>query len=208
MKLRPMDSKLVNQAKYWPLLLSAILLSSCGEKAPQAAAPPPTQVEIARVDQTQVQDSTEYVAQVEGKQNAIIKPRVNGQVSQLFVSLGNRVRKGDPLLQIDPSRQQAILDSNIAQIGSAKSQLDSAQAQLRSLIDDKNRLIAERDLNSERANLENAEANLRRERQELNRLLAEFSSLSEEANLQNAEANLRSEGQELNRLLAESSALS
>ena len=203
-----MDSKLVNQARYWPLLLSALLLSSCGGEKQQVVAPPPTAVEIARVDQTQVADSTEYIATVEGKERATITPRVSGQVSQVFVSLGNRVQKGDPILQIDPSRQQAVLDSNIAQISSAKAQLDSAEAQIRALRDDKTELIAQRELNSERANLENAEANLRRERQELNRLLAESSSLSEEANLQNAQANLGSQRQELNRLLAESGSLS
>ncbi|WP_293057254.1 efflux RND transporter periplasmic adaptor subunit [Okeania sp. SIO2B3] len=208
MNLIPMDSKLVNQARYWPLLLSALLLSSCEGGTPPAVAPPPTAVEIARVDQTQVADSTEYIATVEGKERATITPRVSGQVSQVFVSLGNRVQKGDPILQIDPSQQQAVLDSNIAQISSAQAQLDSAESQLRALRDDRRELIAQRDLNSERANLENAEANLRRERQELNRLLAEFGFLSEEANLENTQATLRSERQELNRLLAESSSLS
>ncbi|RQH25971.1 efflux RND transporter periplasmic adaptor subunit [Okeania hirsuta] len=203
-----MDSKLVNQARYWPLLLSVLILSSCGGETPQAAAPPPTAVKIARVDRTQVADSTEYIATVEGKERATITPRVSGQVSQVFVSLGNRVKKGDPILQIDPSQQQAVLDSNIAQISSAQAQLDSAEAQLRALRDDKTELIAQRELNSERANLDNAEANLRRERQELNRLLAEFGFLSEEANLENTQATLRSERQELNRLLAESSSLS
>ncbi|WP_240038748.1 efflux RND transporter periplasmic adaptor subunit [Okeania hirsuta] len=208
MNLIPMDSKLVNQARYWPLLLSVLILSSCGGETPQAAAPPPTAVKIARVDRTQVADSTEYIATVEGKERATITPRVSGQVSQVFVSLGNRVKKGDPILQIDPSQQQAVLDSNIAQISSAQAQLDSAEAQLRALRDDKTELIAQRELNSERANLDNAEANLRRERQELNRLLAEFGFLSEEANLENTQATLRSERQELNRLLAESSSLS
>ncbi|WP_287240169.1 efflux RND transporter periplasmic adaptor subunit [Okeania sp. SIO1H5] len=208
MNLIPMDSKLVNQARYWPLLLSVLILSSCGGGTPQAVAPPPTAVEIARVNPTQVADSTEYIAIVEGKERATITPRVSGQVSQVFVSLGNRVKKGDPILQIDPSQQQAVLDSNIAQISSAQAQLDSAEAQLRALRDDKTELIAQRELNSERANLDNAEANLRRERQELNRLLAEFGFLSEEANLENTQATLRSERQELNRLLAESSSLS
>ncbi len=207
MNLRPMDSELVKQTKYWPLLLSALLLSSCGG-APPPPPPPPTAVTIARVDETQVAESTEYVARVEGKERATITPRVSGQVRQVFVSLGNRVKKGDPILQIDPSQQQAILDSNIAQIGSAKAQLDSAEAQLRSLRDDKTELIAQRELNSERANLENARANLRRELQELNRLLAESSSLSEEANLENARASLGSQRQELNRLIAESASLS
>ncbi|OZH55377.1 hypothetical protein AFK68_05045 [Hydrocoleum sp. CS-953] len=202
-----MDSKLVKQAKYWPLVLSALLLSSCGGSAPPPA-PPATAVEISRVDETQVADSTEYIATLEGKEKAIIRPRVDGQISQVFASLGNRVTKGDPILQIDPSRQQAVLDSNIAQIGSAKAQLDSSQAQLRSLRDDKRELVAERNLISERSNLESTQANLRQERQELNRLLAELSSLSEEANLQNAEANLRSERQELNRLIAELNSLS
>ncbi|WP_426590290.1 efflux RND transporter periplasmic adaptor subunit [Dapis sp. BLCC M229] len=202
-----MDSELVKQTKYWPLLLSALLLSSCGG-APPPPPPPPTAVTIARVDETQVAESTEYVANLEGKEKATIQPRVSGQVRQVFVSLGNRVKKGDPILQIDPSQQQAVLDSNIAQIGSAKAQLDSAEAQLRSLRDDKTELIAQRELNSERANLENARANLRRERQELNRLLAESSSLSEEANLQNAQASLGSQRQELNRLIAESTSLS
>lgn len=212
-----MDRKLVNFAKFLPLVAAATLLGSCGseplsifsssaskETGAQAAGPPPgIPVEIALVNSTTVADTSEYVAVLEGEEGASIKPRVSGWVNRVLVKLGDRVSRGDSLLQIDPSRQQAVLESSIANIATAEADFNSAEAQLQSERDERSRLMAELDLNSERANLQNARANLLSQRQERLRLVAELDLNSERANLESAKANLLGERQERLRLVAE-----
>lgn len=205
-----MDRKLLNFAKFLPLLAGVAILSSCGSEASQsektdarAAGPPAIPVEIAPVNATTVADATEYVAVVEGEEGATIRPRVNGWVNRVFVKLGDRVRQGDLLIEIDPSRQQAVLESSIARIATAEAEVDSAEAQLQSERDKRRELGAQLDLNSERANLQNARANLLSQRQERERLVAELELNSERANLENARANLLGQQQERLRLMAE-----
>lgn len=188
--------------KYLSVIAVAILLGSCS-KTPQGAAPPPVVVEIGPVKNSNVKDSTEFTAKLEGVQNATIQPRVSGQVSQVYVNLGDRVPEGTPLLQIDPSKQQATLDGRIAQITSAKADLESSLATLNSLQADRQRIVAQLQFNSQKADLENARASLSALRADRDKLIATLNYNSERANLENAKAALKSQEAEKNRILAE-----
>lgn len=190
---------LVSLHKSLPILLITLLLNSACGKPPQAGGPPPTPVEISQVISDDVKDATEYVATLEGVENAVIKPRVQGQVSRVFVQLGNRVQQGDPLLQIDPSQQQATLDSRVAQIGSTQGQYNSNKATLESLKSELQRFEAELTLNSEEAALKDAQENLSAEQAELERLKFELTLNSQAADLKNAQDSLQSAKSELDR---------
>jgi multidrug efflux pump subunit AcrA (membrane-fusion protein) len=101
------------------LLLSPLMLQACGGKPP-GGGPPPVAVEMDRVETTQVKQSTEYVARVEGVDNSVIQPRVSGWVKQVYVKLGDRVAAGDPLILIDPAQQQANYESQLAVVESRR----------------------------------------------------------------------------------------
>ncbi|EAW37868.1 efflux RND transporter periplasmic adaptor subunit [Lyngbya sp. PCC 8106] len=180
------------------LLLGTLLLSSCAEQ-PQAAAPQPVTVEIDRVESSQVKDSTEFVARVEGVENSVLQPRVSGWVKQVYVRLGDQVSTGDPIMLIDPSQQQANLESRLAAVESRRAQLETAKANLDAQRAELRRLQAELSYQSQEANLRDAEQTLAAERQEKQRIEYELEFLSEAANLKDAQEQLEAARRERDR---------
>ncbi len=80
---------------------------------PAAAAPAiPVQVQIAAA--VKIPETTEYLSLLKSRHSAAINPQVEGLVTRIFVKSGERVAAGTPLLQIDPLRQEAVLNSQEA----------------------------------------------------------------------------------------------
>lgn len=180
------------------VILGSLLISACGGE-PQAAAPPPLSVRVATVNTTDVKETTEYNARVEGVQNATLQPRVSGWVKQVYVRLGDQVNQGDVLLDIDQAQQQANLESQVAVVDSRQAELASAQATLESQQAQLQRVRSEKEFESQSANLENAQQSLEAQIKEKQRLENERRYLSEGANLQDAKDNLNAANRELER---------
>jgi RND family efflux transporter MFP subunit len=91
-------------------------LTGCGEKARdgEPAAPPAIPVQVLVVESQKLTDSTEYLAILKSRHSATINPQVEGQVTKIFVKSGDRVTAGTPLLQIDPLKQEATVNSQEA----------------------------------------------------------------------------------------------
>jgi len=64
---------------------------------------------------TPIEEATEYVATLKSLRSTTIQPQIDGQITQIFVKSGDRVRQGAPLMQIDPRRQQAAVSSQEAE---------------------------------------------------------------------------------------------
>jgi multidrug efflux pump subunit AcrA (membrane-fusion protein) len=69
----------------------------------------PVKIEVAR--SVAVDDSSDYVATLKSRGSAAIMPQVEGHVTGIFVRSGARVAAGQPLMQIDPAKQQATVNS-------------------------------------------------------------------------------------------------
>jgi RND family efflux transporter MFP subunit len=105
------------------LTLSLIALLAGCQSQKAAPAPPPAEVQVVAVVQQDVPIYNEWVATLDGYENAQIQPQVNGYLISQNYKEGSSVRKGQVLFEIDPRPFQAILDQ-------AKAQLAQAQAQL------------------------------------------------------------------------------
>ena len=57
--------------------------------------------------------------------------QVSGEISALYVQIGDQLKQGDPVAEIDASTQQNTRDSAAASLASSKAALTSAQAKLR-----------------------------------------------------------------------------
>src|SRR5207302_9420236 len=79
---------------------------------------------------TTVQDSSEYVATVKSRNSASIQPQVEGQITKIYVKSGDRVRTGDRLLEIDPLKQRATVNSQEANRRSKQANVEWAKVQL------------------------------------------------------------------------------
>jgi RND family efflux transporter MFP subunit len=92
-------------------------------KGVQAQGPQtiPVKIEVARA--VPIHDTTDYVATLKSRDSAVINPQVEGYITKIFVHSGDHVSPGTPLMQIDPTKQEATV----------KSQEDAHAAQLANL---------------------------------------------------------------------------
>lgn len=98
--------------------LGVVGLASCGGKSqadnPGGGAPPAMPVQVIVAQPRAITDVTEYLALLKSRHSAIINPQVEGQVVKILVKSGDHVKAGDPLLQIDPMKQEAAVSSQEA----------------------------------------------------------------------------------------------
>jgi len=96
------------------LLAMAALLAGCGQKAAANTPTGPMPVQVLIVQNTSIADTTEYLSVLKSRHSANINPQVEGQITKIFVKSGDRVQAGQPLLQIDPLKQEATVSSQEA----------------------------------------------------------------------------------------------
>ncbi len=86
-------------------------------------------VQIESVKSVPLRDATEYVGVLRSRQSVQIQPLVEGHVSKILVASGDDVRPGTPLIDIDPSRQRAAVNSQRAIHRANVAALDLARKQ-------------------------------------------------------------------------------
>ena len=110
------------------LIVPMLALAGCG-RSHAAIKLPDTEVLVAAPVQKDVPVHSEWVATLEGYDNAEIRPQVSGYIVSQDYKEGAVVRKGQVLFEVDPRLFQAALDR-------AKGELAQAEAQLgKSMID-------------------------------------------------------------------------
>ena len=109
-------------------LLACMLLplAAC-EKKEKPPAPKPPEVEVTEVVQHDVPVYSEWVSQLNGKNNADITPKVQGYLLRQNYQNGRIVRNGQLLYQIDPRPFQAALDQSKSEVAVAVANLTEAE---------------------------------------------------------------------------------
>src|SRR6266436_6739592 len=102
---------------------------SAADNAPGAVAPAmPVQVQIAPA--VKIPDTTEYLSILKSRHSAAIHPQVEGQITRIFVKSGDHVQAGTLLLQIDPLKQEATVNSQEASRAAQEANLRYAKVSL------------------------------------------------------------------------------
>jgi RND family efflux transporter MFP subunit len=144
------------------LLVAGTACSRSSAKDPQAQGPPsiPVKVETARL--IPISDSTEYVATLKSRDSAIIMPQVEGQITEIHVRSGDRVSRGALLMEIDPSKQQATVNTQEHNRAAQEANLKWAQEQYdRISALAAAGVVSKQDLDQARSARDNAQAQLR-----------------------------------------------
>jgi RND family efflux transporter MFP subunit len=146
-----------------PALLALLLSTACGNSKEAKAAPPqamPVKVQTAKAEK--IDDTTEYVATLKSRDSAVAMPQVEGIITQIFVHSGERVADGAPLMQIDPAKQQATVQSQEHAQAAQLAQLKWAQQNYDRVSGLANAgVVSRQDLDQARATLDQAESQLR-----------------------------------------------
>ena len=124
------------------VLTTCFILAACGNDgnaqgaggAGGRGAFPAMPVQTLVLEPHPIAQSSEYVATIRSLSSTTIQPQVEGIVRQVFVRAGDRVTTGQPLIQIDPDKQQAAVTateslraSREADVAYARQQLDRLQ---------------------------------------------------------------------------------
>jgi len=99
-------------------LLFCLGLTACQKAAPAAAAPAfqALPVQTLTVSSAPVPRSDEYVATIKSRRSATLNPQVDGNLTAILVHSGDRVKAGQVLMQIDPAKQEATVQSQAATV--------------------------------------------------------------------------------------------
>ena len=90
---------------------------------PGAGSGGPVLVEVGKVEMMSLQDETQAVGTLRSRQGVMLRPEVSGRISRLGFGDGQRVRRGQVLVQLDARLQQAQLLQARAQASIARTNL-------------------------------------------------------------------------------------
>jgi RND family efflux transporter MFP subunit len=91
---------------------------------------PPMPVRTVTLAQKPIPQTSVFVATIRSLRSTTIQPQVEGFVRQILVRAGDRVSAGQPLVQIDPDRQQAANTVTQSQRAAREADLELATQQL------------------------------------------------------------------------------
>src|SRR6185369_10341406 len=115
------------------VLAAVVVAASACNRAPAGPPPgmamPPTPVVLASAQATPIEDTSEYVASLKSLRSTTVQPQIDGQITKILVTAGDRVRQGAPLMQIDARRQQAAVSSQQAELAAAEAAVAYARQQ-------------------------------------------------------------------------------
>lgn len=143
----PKRKSLSKQKRNWALILGAIALLIGGvfgwrawqsHNAQNQSPPGQSQaraipVRIATVNSGTIEESSDFVANLDSRRAVTLAPQVQGRISQFLVRPGDEVKAGAPIIQINQQQQQAAVRSAQAAAAAARSQVANAGANIRAL---------------------------------------------------------------------------
>src|SRR2546422_401383 len=97
---------------------------------PPGAGAPAMEVQVQVAPSVKIPETTEYLSILKSRHSAAINPQVEGQITQIFVKSGDHVKAGTPLLQIDPMKQEATVNSQEASRAAQEANLRFAKVSL------------------------------------------------------------------------------
>jgi RND family efflux transporter MFP subunit len=109
------------------LPMFGVACSSDSAKGQQPQEPQATPVKVQVARSLAVRETTNYVATLKSRDSAVVMPEVEGRITQIYVRSGEHVTAGTRLMQIDPRKQEATVNSQ--QHGRAAQEANLAYAQ-------------------------------------------------------------------------------
>lgn len=121
------------------LLITGLLLSSCGDRK-SGGPPPPPEVAVVTIQTKPVATTTELPGRTSAYLVAEVRPQVAGIILKRQFTEGANVQAGQVLFQIDTSLYQATLDNAKAALARSEAHLSTIQlkaARLKELLAEK-----------------------------------------------------------------------
>jgi membrane fusion protein (multidrug efflux system) len=169
--------------------IASYSLVSCGSETKQAttAAKPFPVVEVGTTD---VQSFYTFPAEISGKNNNQVRPKISGYIQQVLVDEGEKVKKGQILFKLETNIQTQNADAAKAQISAAQSNIEAAKATVNAAQVEVDKLLplVEKNIISN-VQLETARANLLKAKGQLSQARAGYENAK--ANYEGVNENIK-----------------
>ena len=119
--------------KFLGVALSLVVtLTACGkpQQQQQGSAPQAIAVETQDLMTSKIRESSEFLGRIEAKDRVSLAPRVDGRITEIAVQEGERVKKGQVLVQLQQNREQAEVNVAVSEVSISQADLIDAEAQL------------------------------------------------------------------------------
>ena len=151
----------VSAAAWWyqrPVVTAGSQPTTLGAPVVQGAASAPAgrppSVEVATVQITRLSDDTQAVGSLRSRRSVVLRPEVSGRITQLNFTDGQRVRKGQLMVQMDDQLPRAQIQQSEAELSIARAN----QKRNEELV--AQNFVSQRSLDESAANLQVAQAKL------------------------------------------------
>ncbi len=94
-------------------------------------------VGLKSLQSSTIQETSQFIGSLTSPQSVTISPQIEGKINQIYVTEGDKVQVGQPLIQLRPNIQTGQLSSLQAALNSAQAAKANAQAQLQSALSDR-----------------------------------------------------------------------
>ena len=178
-------------------------LAGCGGKE-EAQQPQAIAVKLTTIESDTLIDSSEYVGNLRARDRVSLAPRTEGRILQVFVSQGDRVDQGDPIVELEPTQEQENVNAATQTVNVEKATLGQVKAELSTA--EANRAAAAAEVESAKADVQDAGSAMELAKINLDRtrMLVEGGALSQQeldsdrSELKSATAQLNSRQETLN----------
>lgn len=169
-----------NKKSWWAgwrlfAILGVLALASWGVYAKFIKKPPAPEVITAEVERTDLEDTVLASGTIKSERDVNVGAQVSGQIKKLHVDLGDQVKQGQLLAEIDSTTQTNTLRNAEAQVALLQAQLQAKEALFRQaeITYQRQQGLFKQDAGS-KAELDAAEATLATTRADINALQAQI----------------------------------
>ncbi|AFZ45002.1 efflux transporter, RND family, MFP subunit [Halothece sp. PCC 7418] len=134
---------------FWGLLLLIAATSTgCSTAKPdaQASSPPPIPVAIETLSPETLEESSQFVGNLEATEKVALKPEIQGRIQQMRVAPGDRVAQGEAMMVLEP-------DQTLPQLENAQAGVNAAIASRETAVEKRKVAQSQRDSAQEEVNL-------------------------------------------------------
>lgn len=101
---------------------AALTLTSCSQQSPQSARPD-SHVTTARIEPATVRNTSTLIGEMDSRKSIDLYPKIDGYVRTIAVRPGEKIRAGQLIIAVDPTKQEATVAAKRSSVELARADL-------------------------------------------------------------------------------------
>jgi RND family efflux transporter MFP subunit len=176
-----MISMAISRKVLGTILIVSFITGGCGKGIPKATGEKAIPVKLQTLESNTLIDSSEFVGTLVAQQNVNLAPKIDGRIAKIFVNYGASVKRGDPIILLEPTQQKEEVNAAVGNVNVQKATLDKTVADLRTI--EAQGDAAKAEVANREANVANSVANLANAQETLKTKEADLKSSQAELEL-------------------------